>query len=400
MAKEPPTDSRPTVWTIVVAAGEGRRFGSAKQFRMLGGHTVVDWAVESAATASDGVVLVLSRERLESFYLADSRADFVVQGGDTRTASVHAGLDAVPAAAEIICVHDAARPFATQELFHATISAVLAGADGAVPGVPVVDTVKQLSARRDSTEEFLEIDRTLERDRLVAVQTPQAFRAQVLREAHRGAAEGTDDASLVEQLGGRVVSVVGDPANQKITFLEDLTTMDEHLLPRAPTMRIGHAYDVHPFSQDPNRPMILGGVHFGDVRGLAGHSDADCVTHVVIDAVLSATGNGDIGQWFPDTDEDLAGADSVELLREVMDHVTQTGWVVQNVDCTVVTEVPKLAPRRAEIQQLLSSIVLGPVTVKGKRAEGLGSLGRGEGVACWAVALVAQVSNHDNDRGM
>ncbi|MFV1991472.1 MAG: 2-C-methyl-D-erythritol 2,4-cyclodiphosphate synthase, partial [Acidimicrobiales bacterium] len=358
MAKQSPTDSRPTVWTIVVAAGEGRRFGSAKQFRMLGDRSVVDWAVESAARASDGVVLVLSREQLDSFEVADSPAELVVAGGGTRAASVRAGLDAVPDAVEIICVHDAARPFASQAVFRGTISAVMAGADGAVPGIALVDTVKLLVAGHDSTAEFAEIERTLERDRLVAVQTPQAFRAQSLRDAHLGAGEGTDDASLVEQQGGRVVSVAGDPANQKITFLEDLMAMNEQLQPRGPATRIGHAYDVHPFSQDPNRPMILGGVRFDDVRGLAGHSDADCITHAVIDAVLAATGNGDIGQWFPDTDEALAGADSVELLREVMDHVLQTGWTVQNVDCTVVAEVPKLAPRRAEIQQLLSGIVL------------------------------------------
>jgi 2-C-methyl-D-erythritol 4-phosphate cytidylyltransferase / 2-C-methyl-D-erythritol 2,4-cyclodiphosphate synthase len=387
------TNFRPQVWTIVVAAGSGSRFGGPKQFSLLGDRSVLDWSLAAAAAASSGVVVVLSGDQLADFDLAASSADGMVEGGETRAESVRAGLRLVPEAADIVCVHDAARPFAAPSLFAEVVAAVVGGADGAIPGVPIVDTVKLLVADSSSADECAEVDHTLDRSRLVAVQTPQAFRATMLRAAHASGAEGTDDASLVERFGGTVVSVAGDPANRKVTFLEDLHAMNSQLNSPESAMRIGHAYDVHPFSQDPNRPLILGGVRFADVRGLAGHSDADCVTHAVIDAVLAATGNGDIGQWFPDTDEDLAGADSVELLRQVMDHVLQTGWTVQNVDCTVVAEAPKLAPRRAEMQQLLSAIVRGPVTVKGKRAEGLGSLGRGEGVACWAVALVTHSPN-------
>ncbi|MDG2428929.1 MAG: 2-C-methyl-D-erythritol 2,4-cyclodiphosphate synthase [Acidimicrobiales bacterium] len=154
-----------------------------------------------------------------------------------------------------------------------------------------------------------------------------------------------------------------------------------------PTMRIGQGFDVHPFSDDPDRAIVLAGITF-EGPGLSGHSDADVVAHAVIDALLGAAGLGDIGQRYPDSDTALAGADSMVLLAEVVSAVDAEGWLVANVDCTVVLEAPRLAPRRAEMQDLLSAVVGGPVTIKGKRAEGLGALGRREGVACFAVALL------------
>ncbi len=155
-------------------------------------------------------------------------------------------------------------------------------------------------------------------------------------------------------------------------------------------VRVGHGVDVHPFSDDPDRPMVLGGAHFPGERGLAGHSDADVIAHAVIDALLGAAGLGDIGQHFPDTDPSLAGADSLDLLRRAVADVRAAGWEPGNVDCSVVLDAPKLAPRRAEIQAALSDAVGAPVTVKGKRPEGLGALGRGEGVACFAVAVISR----------
>ena len=152
-------------------------------------------------------------------------------------------------------------------------------------------------------------------------------------------------------------------------------------------MRVGLGFDVHPFATD-DRPLVLGGVTFDGERGLAGHSDADVVAHAVADALLGAAGLGDIGQHFPDTDERWRGANSLRLLAQVVVLLADAGWMVGNVDCTVVLEQPKLAPKREAMQAALSEIVGGPVTVKGKRAEGLGALGRGEGVACWAIALV------------
>ena len=154
------------------------------------------------------------------------------------------------------------------------------------------------------------------------------------------------------------------------------------------TLRVGQGFDVHPFSDDPGRPLVLGGVAFDEGTGLIGHSDADAVAHAVTDALLGAAGLGDIGEHFPDTDPALADADSMELLRRAIAAVRTAGWEPCNVDCTVVLEAPKLAPRRAEMEQRLSDAVGAPVTVKGKRAEGLGALGRREGIACFAVALV------------
>jgi 2-C-methyl-D-erythritol 2,4-cyclodiphosphate synthase len=153
-------------------------------------------------------------------------------------------------------------------------------------------------------------------------------------------------------------------------------------------MRVGMGFDVHPFSDDPTRTLVLGGVAFPGERPLSGHSDADVVCHAVSDALLGAAGLGDIGEHFPDTDPGWAGADSMRMLHQVVALVTAEGWRAANVDCAVVTEMPKLAPRRAEMQAVLSAAVGAPVTVKGKRAEGLGAFGRGEGIGCWAVALL------------
>lgn len=154
------------------------------------------------------------------------------------------------------------------------------------------------------------------------------------------------------------------------------------------SIRIGHGFDIHPFSDDPARVLVLGGVTFPGETALHGHSDADVIAHACTDAILSPAGLGDIGQLFPDTDEAFAGADSMLLLAEALNQLhAMGGWVV-NIDITVVAERPKLAPRKAEIEQRLTAALGAPVTMKGKRAEGLGALGRAEGIACWAVALI------------
>ncbi|HEX2193266.1 MAG TPA: 2-C-methyl-D-erythritol 2,4-cyclodiphosphate synthase [Acidimicrobiales bacterium] len=154
------------------------------------------------------------------------------------------------------------------------------------------------------------------------------------------------------------------------------------------TARVGMGFDVHPFSDDPGRRLVLGGVTVAGERGLAGHSDADVVAHAVADALLGAAGIGDLGTRFPDTDPAWAGADSLELLARVVDAVRAQGWVPANVDCAVVLEAPRLAPHVAGMSDRLSATVGAPVTVKPRRAEGMGALGRAEGVACWAVALL------------
>ena len=195
------------IWTIVVAAGSGTRFGSPKQFALINERRIVDWAVETARITSDGVVVVLPADQ--------AQREGGVAGGATRSASVRCGLAAVPLDATIICVHDAARPFASEYLFDEVIDAVCAGADGAVPGLPVVDTIKFIDASNV-------VKSTPDRNQLVAVQTPQAFRASALRQAHQNNPEGTDDSTLVETHCGKVVVVMGDPLNRKITTPEDL----------------------------------------------------------------------------------------------------------------------------------------------------------------------------------
>jgi 2-C-methyl-D-erythritol 4-phosphate cytidylyltransferase len=202
------------VWTIVVAGGTGRRFGRPKQYERLGSERVVDRSRRVAEEASDGVVLVVPADDVER--------EGGVAGGETRSGSVRAGLAAVPAGADVICVHDAARPFASPALYRAVVDAVVAGADGAVPGVPLADTVKVVDPSGVVVD-------TPDRSTLVAVQTPQAFRADRLRAAHAGGDEGTDDAGLVEALGGRVVVVPGEPDNRKLTHPDDLAWARAHL---------------------------------------------------------------------------------------------------------------------------------------------------------------------------
>jgi 2-C-methyl-D-erythritol 4-phosphate cytidylyltransferase len=203
-------------WAIVVAGGRGSRFGRPKQYAMLGGRAVVDWALDGARAACQGVVLVVPPDDVAAF--GPSRADAVVGGGVTRSDSVRAGLAAVPARAEVIVIHDAARPLARPALWSAVLDAVAAGADAAIPAVPVVDTIKRVAGDL--------VLGTVDRSDLLAVQTPQAFLAPALRAAHAGGGEATDDAALVEARGGRVVWVAGDPHNLKITDPADLAVAE------------------------------------------------------------------------------------------------------------------------------------------------------------------------------
>jgi 2-C-methyl-D-erythritol 4-phosphate cytidylyltransferase/2-C-methyl-D-erythritol 2,4-cyclodiphosphate synthase len=373
------------VWTIVVAGGAGTRFGGPKQYEQLGTRRVLDWSVAAARAASSGVILVVPA--------ADVEREGGVAGGASRSASVRAGLLQVPDDATIVCVHDAARPFADAAIFDRVIEAVAHGADAAIPGIAVADTIKQIDAAGV-------VVHTPPRAALTAVQTPQAFRASALRAAHGTGDDATDDAALVEAAGGRVIVVAGDASNRKLTDPDDLRWARERVgnhhqgsegaTVSTPDLRVGQGFDIHRFSDDPSRPLVLGGVTFDGARGLHGHSDADAIAHAVTDALLGAAGLGDIGEHFPDTDQRWKGADSLQLLRHAATLVRGAGWRVGNVDCSVVCETPKLAPRRAEMQQRLSEAAGAPVTVKGRRAEGLGALGREEGIACWATAVIVK----------
>jgi 2-C-methyl-D-erythritol 4-phosphate cytidylyltransferase len=204
-------------WAIVVAAGSGARFGGAKQFHALGDSRLVDRAIETAVRTCDGVVVVLPAGAAWD----GPTVAATVTGGATRADSVRAGLAAVPDDADVILVHDAARPLASDALFHAVAAAVRAGADGVVPGLPVSDTIKRVDGDR--------VHETVPRESLVAVQTPQGFRAGALRAAHAGGGDGTDDAALVERAGGTVVVVPGEATNVKVTAAEDLLLVEAFL---------------------------------------------------------------------------------------------------------------------------------------------------------------------------
>ena len=202
------------IWAIVVAAGSSTRFGRPKQYADLAGRRVLDWSVEAARGACAGVVVVLPPADVG---IEVTGADEVRAGGLTRSDSVRAGLAAVPAGAEVIVVHDAARPLARPELWSAVVAEILAGADAAIPGVAVTDTIKRVGANG--------VVETIDRRQLVAVQTPQAFRASALRAAHGALGDATDDAALIEAAGGRVSIVAGDPDNLKVTGPGDLDVL-------------------------------------------------------------------------------------------------------------------------------------------------------------------------------
>lgn len=375
------------VWAVVVAAGSGSRFGGAKQYAPLGGRRVLDWAVAAVRDTCDGVVLVVPPERVGE---PEPLVDAIACGGATRSASVRAGLALVPAAVEVVVVHDAARPLATAEDVRAVVAAVEAGADAAVPGAAVTDTIR------------LREGGVVDRAALLAVQTPQAFRAEALRHAHAAEAEASDDASLVEAAGGRVVVVDGHARNRKLTHVDDLAQAESLLAPAMTDgrdasggpivdVRVGQGFDVHRFSTDPQRPLVLGGVRF-EGPGLAGHSDGDVLAHACAEALLGAAGLGDLGSLFPDTESQWEGADSIALLEEVARAVAGAAWEPTNIDCSVVTDRPALAPRRTEMQARLAAAAGCAVSVKGRRSEGLGALGRREGIACWASATVVRRS--------
>lgn len=375
----------PEVWCVVVAGGSGRRFGSAKQFATLGDERVVDRSVRTAAAACDGVVVVLPADVGDEDAVVP-RADLVVTGGTTRSESALAGVAAVPSGAGVILVHDAARPLAGVELYERVIGAVRGGALGVVPVVDVTDTIRRV----DGT--------VVDRDLLRSVQTPQGFAAAVIRDALGAGVDATDDAGAVEAAGYAVQMVEGDPQNRKITTVADLefarmvaageTLRAVERQERGLDLRIGNGFDIHAFSEDLRRPLVLGGVTFEDEAGLQGHSDADVLAHAVAEALLGAAGLGDLGSHFPDDDDRYHNADSLALLALVVAEVRDAGWEIANVDCSVVAERPKIAPQREAMQHNLSGVVGSPVSVKGRRAEGLGALGRGEGIAAMASAVL------------
>ncbi|NEX93917.1 bifunctional 2-C-methyl-D-erythritol 4-phosphate cytidylyltransferase/2-C-methyl-D-erythritol 2,4-cyclodiphosphate synthase, partial [Caulobacter sp. 17J65-9] len=303
-------------------------------------------------------------------------------GGATRALSVQAGLAALPAPAEAVLVHDAARPFVTRAHVEALLAA-LADADGAVPALPVADTLKRGA---DSV-----VTDTVSRDGLWRAQTPQAFRHGRLVAAYDmwpGDAEPTDDAAVVERSGGTVRLVPGDPRLMKLTYPEDFA-MAEALAGTARQVRVGQGFDAHRWG--PGESVWLCGVEIAHDQTLIGHSDADAGLHAVTDAVLGAIGAGDIGDHFPPTDPQWKGAPSDLFLKHAVGLVTARGGRLLNVDVTLVCERPKVKPHREAMRTRLAEILALPldaVSVKATTTEGMGFTGRQEGLAAQAIATV------------
>lgn len=371
----------PEVTAIVVAAGASRRMGFDKlSYRLLDGQTVLEksCAVLAAHPAVTQLVLVAGANRAacEAIAAACTKSCVVVNGGQTRADSVRNGLAA--ASGKLVAIHDAARPFVTEQVITEALRAA-ARTGAAAPAVPVKDTIKVV--RPDGT-----VDHTPDRAVLYAVQTPQCFSRALYEQALEqlsadAASQVTDDCSLFELAGLPVTLTAGGYENYKITTKEDLQ--------KEKTMRIGHGYDVHRLVE--GRKLILGGVEIPYEKGLLGHSDADVLLHAVMDAVLGAAALGDIGKHFPDNDPAYKGADSLALTRAVAQLVQERGYAVGNIDATILCQAPKLAPHIPAMREHIAAafgIPVDAVSVKATTEEHLGFTGEGKGIAAHAVVLL------------
>lgn len=384
------------VTAIIAAGGSGRRLGASvpKQLLEIGGRPILQRTVE-AFLQHPGVsdVIVALPAPLAADPPAWLGAARVVEGGETRQASVARAFDAVAEGSEVVLVHDAARPFVSAELISRAIEGAREHA-AVIAAVPAVDTVKRVE-HLGGAPVILE---TIRRDAIYLAQTPQAFRRDVLRAAvalGRSGVEGTDEAALVEQTGRRVHVVAGDDANVKITTAADLDAARRRERSAAAGVpRIGIGYDLHRLVD--GRPLVLAGVRIPSERGALGHSDADVVCHAVTDAILGAARAGDIGTHFPDTDVRWKGASSLALLEQAVALVRARGWAPGNVDVVVVLERPRLGPHRAEMERQLALALGardGEVSIKAKTNEGMDAVGRGEAIAAHAVASLRRVED-------
>jgi len=394
-------------YALIPAAGRAARFnteagpggnktGGNKVFAPLAGRPLLRWTAEAFAAhaAIDGIVVVAGAgevARCRAALDGVGKLLSVVPGGETRQESVAIGLFTLGGAADdLALVHDGARPLVTSDI----IDRCLQGArehGNAVAALPVSDTLKAVDERQT-------VQRTVDREGLWAVQTPQAFRLATLFEAHIAARDagwtGTDEASLVEKFGDEPVHlVVGAPDNFKVTRPDDLRLAEAVLRSRQKEpmgqTRIGFGYDIHPLVV--GRRLVLGGVEIPSPRGLDGHSDADVLLHALCDALLGAAGLPDIGNLFPNTDPAYKDISSLHLLRRVWERLRAAGYAVGNVDLTLIAEAPKIAPHVPQMRALIAQtlhIEPARVGIKATTNEGLGSLGRGTGIAAHAVAAI------------
>ena len=383
----------PRTAAIIVAAGRGLRAGAGgpKQYRTLAGRPVIARAMEPFCT-HPGVMAVqpvTNPDDTEMFNAAVAGLNFrpAVGGGATRQASVRAGLEALAELKpDIVLIHDAARCFVTPELISRAI--IAAGTTGAaLPVVAVTDTIKQVDANGA-------VDATPDRATLRIAQTPQAFRFDVILDAHRRAAqdgrdEFTDDAAIAEWAGLTVSTFEGDANNMKMTTPEDFAREESRLMAALGDIRTGTGYDVHAFGDGDH--VWLCGLKVPHTRGFLAHSDGDVGLHALVDAILGALADGDIGSHFPPTDPQWKGAASDRFLKYAIDRVTARGGRVANLEVTMICERPKIGPLRDAMRQRIAEITGVPVSrvaVKATTSEKLGFTGREEGIAATASATI------------
>ncbi|MEW6644262.1 MAG: bifunctional 2-C-methyl-D-erythritol 4-phosphate cytidylyltransferase/2-C-methyl-D-erythritol 2,4-cyclodiphosphate synthase [Pseudomonadota bacterium] len=385
--------NRPKAAAIIVAAGRGLRAGPGgpKQFRSIAGQTVVARAM-APFCGHPGIMAVQPVRHADDAEIFDQAVLGLtyrpaVPGGATRQASVRAGLEALAAdAPDIVLIHDAARAFVTDAVIARAIEA--AGKTGAaIPVIPVTDTIKQVDAAGA-------VDATPDRARLRIAQTPQAFKFDVILEAHRRAArEGrddfTDDAALAEWAGLTVATFEGDVANMKLTTPEDFAREEARLGAALGDIRVGTGYDVHAFGDGDH--LMLCGVRVPYSRGFLAHSDGDVGLHAIVDALLGALADGDIGSHFPPSDPQWKGAASDKFLAYAMERVAARGGRVAHLEVTMICETPKIGPLRDAMRARIAEITALPlarVAVKATTSEKLGFTGRQEGIAATASATV------------
>lgn len=371
-------------YVILLAAGKGLRAGlkQNKMFAQLAGRTPLEYSLRACKKAGcfeNAVIVCQECEMQKARQIAGRLFPHAIYavGGVTRQESAYAGLRALPADADIVAIHDGARCFITPELIVRCVQSCEVYGSG-VAGRRCTDTVKTI----DAADYFVH---TLNRDEIILVETPQVFRRAEIAEAYEAAFRdgftGTDDAGLMERIGKPVRLVESREENFKLTIPHDFIRGERQLW-ESRQMRVGQGYDIHALV--PGRRLILGGVEIPHEKGLSGHSDADALTHALIDALLGAAALGDIGEWFPDTDPAYQGADSMLLLEQVREALEDKFWEILNIDATIFAEKPKLSPYKEGIRQNIAealNLSLEQVNIKAKTAEKFGAVGGGEAIA-------------------